>query len=108
VHGDWDEEGGSAFDDRLHHHSQHSGGDDGRRSHFVRLDVTDYESVVNIFDFAWRTYGKVDIAISNAGIQEIGNWFDPELGLEGVRIVSYDMFASVGVEGFLLIMACAV
>jgi NAD(P)-dependent dehydrogenase (short-subunit alcohol dehydrogenase family) len=53
----------------------------------VKTDVTDYESVLKLFDTAWKKYGKVDIAISNAGIQEVGSLFDPGLGLESVKTV---------------------
>ena len=34
-------------------------------------------------------FGRVDIAIMNAGLQEVGNWFDPSLDLESVKAVSF-------------------
>lgn len=60
----------------------------GGETHFVYTDVTDYDSVLRLFDTAWKKYGRVDIAISNAGIQEVGNLFDPGLDLDSVKIVS--------------------
>ena len=54
----------------------------------MKTDVTDYDSVLKLFDTAWKKYGQIDIAISNAGIQEVGNWFDPALDLDGVLAVS--------------------
>ena len=53
----------------------------------MKTDVTDYDSVLNLFAVAWKKYGRVDIAISNAGIQEIGNWFDPGLNIESLKTV---------------------
>lgn len=53
----------------------------------MKTDVTDYNQVVDLFEFAFAKYGRVDIAISNAGIQEIGEWFDPLLDMESVKIV---------------------
>lgn len=35
------------------------------------------------------TYGHIDHVIAAAGIQEIGNWFDPALTLEDVREVCH-------------------
>jgi NAD(P)-dependent dehydrogenase (short-subunit alcohol dehydrogenase family) len=54
----------------------------------VQIDVTDYDSVLRLFDTAWKKYGRVDVAISNAGIQEVGNLFDPGLDLESIKIVN--------------------
>jgi NAD(P)-dependent dehydrogenase (short-subunit alcohol dehydrogenase family) len=78
IHGDWDEEGGRQVDALL----------SSPDIQFVKTDVTDYDSLLHLFDVAWKKYGRVDVAISNAGIQEIGNWFDPELDIESVKTVS--------------------
>lgn len=56
---------------------------------FHQTDVTDYQSILDLFDTTLRTYGRIDHAVAAAGIVEIGNWFDPELTLETVRKVSY-------------------
>ncbi|KAK8126884.1 uncharacterized protein PG998_002643 [Apiospora kogelbergensis] len=42
---------------------------------FVRTDVTSYAEVLNLFKEAWRLYGRIDYAISNAGLVEIGQLF---------------------------------
>lgn len=81
VHGDWDSEGGQKLDASL---SSASG--EGE-TQFVRTDVTKYDSVISLFDVAWKKYSRVDIAISNAAIQEIGNLFDPGLDLESIKVV---------------------
>lgn len=54
---------------------------------FCETDVTEYKSIVNLFDTALNAYGHIDHAIAGAGIMEIGNWFDPHLTLEDVREV---------------------
>jgi hypothetical protein len=81
IHGDWDEEA-SKHDTQLSTSST-SGGE----TQFVKTDVTNYDSVMNLFDTAWKKYARVDIAICNAGIQESGNWFDPSLDLESIKTV---------------------
>jgi hypothetical protein len=81
VHGDWDAEGGQSLNANLL-------ASPGRgSSHFVKTDVTDYDSVLNLFEVAWKRFARVDISISNAGIQEIGNWFDPSLDRESIKTV---------------------
>ncbi|KAK6841147.1 Short-chain dehydrogenase/reductase ATR7 [Apiospora arundinis] len=42
---------------------------------FVRTDVTSYASVLNLFKQAWQIHGRVDYAISNAGLAEVGKLF---------------------------------
>lgn len=69
VHGDWDAVGGQKVDADLK-----TSGSGGGQSKFVQTDVTDYDSIVKLFEFALQEHGRVDVAISNAGIQEIGNW----------------------------------
>jgi NAD(P)-dependent dehydrogenase (short-subunit alcohol dehydrogenase family) len=81
VHGDWDSEGGRELDVSL------SSGSGGGEMQFVRTDVTNYDSVLSLFDVAWKKYSRVDIAVSNAGIQEIGNLFDPGLDLDSIKKV---------------------
>ncbi|KIW96773.1 uncharacterized protein Z519_02164 [Cladophialophora bantiana CBS 173.52] len=50
----------------------------------VSTDVTSYSSLSNLFRLAFKTYGRVDIAISNAGLIEPGNIFDPSIDLQSV------------------------
>jgi NAD(P)-dependent dehydrogenase (short-subunit alcohol dehydrogenase family) len=84
VHGDWDVTGGQELDVELK--KKRDGGKAGE-TEFVQTDVTDYDSLLRLFDTAWKKYGRVDIAISNAGIQEVGKWFDPGLDLESIKTV---------------------
>lgn len=51
------------------------------------MDASNYNSIVGLFDAALDTYGTIDHAVAAAAIQEIGNWFDPDLTLEDVRKV---------------------
>lgn len=84
MHGDWDAVGGQELDAEL---KKKGDGGKGGETDFVQTDVTDYDAVLKLFDTAWKKYGRVDIAVSNAGIQEAGNWFDPGLDLETVKTV---------------------
>lgn len=81
VHGDWDAAGGKNVDAQLLQDAHPAA------TQFVQTDVTDYDSVLNLFETAWKAHGKVDIAISNAGLQESGNWFDPGLDRESIKTV---------------------
>ena len=38
----------------------------------VAMDVTDEKSVEDGVDFVLRTYGRIDVVVSNAGVQQIG------------------------------------
>jgi hypothetical protein len=55
---------------------------------FQTTDVTNYQSVLALFDYAFKTYKRIDHVVSAAGIVEIGNWFDFGLTLQTVREVS--------------------
>lgn len=59
--------------------------------HFVRCDVTKYEDIYNLFKTAYDKAGRIDHAISCAGIYEVGNWFDPDLTIESVKGDSGDL-----------------
>lgn len=58
------------------------------RAVFQTTDVTDYQSVLALFDYGFKTYKRIDHVVSAAGIVEIGNWFDFGLTLQTVREVS--------------------
>lgn len=47
--------------------------------------MTKYEDIYALFQKAYEISGRVDHAISCAGIFEQGNWFDPELTIESVK-----------------------
>ncbi len=51
------------------------------------MDVTNYADLLHLFDTAMKKFGRVDIAISKAGIIEVGNWMDLKLDLETVKQV---------------------
>jgi NAD(P)-dependent dehydrogenase (short-subunit alcohol dehydrogenase family) len=51
---------------------------------FVKCDVTKYEDIYTLFKAAYDKHGRVDHAVSNAGIFETGNWFDPNLTIDSV------------------------
>lgn len=52
---------------------------------FVHCDVTSYADNLALFDAAYQAFGRVDHAISNAGLGEQGNLMSSELTLESVR-----------------------
>ncbi len=83
MHGDWDAEG-----QNLDHELEGKGKENGGETEFVQTDVTEYDSILRLFDTAWKKYGRIDIAISNAGVQEQGNLFDPGLDLQSIQKVS--------------------
>ncbi|KAL4973716.1 hypothetical protein BDW66DRAFT_153578 [Aspergillus desertorum] len=61
------------------------------RAIFVQTDVTDYDSVLGLFDKAMEAYGRVDHAVAGAGIVEIGNVFDPALDMQSIRKAILDV-----------------
>ncbi|KXT07678.1 hypothetical protein AC578_10203 [Pseudocercospora eumusae] len=52
---------------------------------FFRCDVVNYDDLYNLFKAAHDQYGRVDHAISCAGIFEQGNWYDPKLTIDSVK-----------------------
>ncbi|GIZ43835.1 hypothetical protein CKM354_000704800 [Cercospora kikuchii] len=52
---------------------------------FAKTDVSDYNQLYALCEQAFQLYGKIDHAISCAGIFEQGNWFDPNLTIESVK-----------------------
>ncbi|KAK5018017.1 hypothetical protein LTR60_001092 [Cryomyces antarcticus] len=57
----------------------------GQKLHFIHTDVADYASNLHLFRTAYEVCGRIDHAVSAAGIGEKGNIFDPELTLETVQ-----------------------
>lgn len=47
--------------------------------------MTSYSDNLALFDAAYQAFGRVDHAISNAGLGEQGNIFSPDLTLDSVR-----------------------
>ncbi|KAK0111606.1 hypothetical protein ONS95_001953 [Cadophora gregata] len=85
IHGDWDSQAGSSIDSSIASSSASKVQVPDGSTTFVQTDVTDYDSVLRLFDTALKKHGRVDVAISNAGVQEAGEWFEKGLDLEGVR-----------------------
>lgn len=50
----------------------------------VKCDVTKYDDIYKLFRTAFDTHGRVDHAVSCAGIFEVGNWYDPTLTIDTV------------------------
>lgn len=81
--GDWDDIKGKTVEQELQ--SKNGGGS----VHFHKLDVSDYNSQLALFDAAFKDHGRVDAAVSCAAVSEQAGWFEPEnLDLESVRRVS--------------------
>ncbi|KAF2225923.1 putative 3-hydroxyacyl-CoA dehydrogenase [Elsinoe ampelina] len=59
----------------------------GRTNHarFVPFDAASYKDNLHLFDVAFQTCGRVDHAVSAAGVTEMGDLTDPGLTLETVR-----------------------
>jgi len=68
---------------------------------FVKTDVTKYADLITLFGTALDTYGRVDVAVSNAGVMEVGNWVDPELDLETIKEVPNQRTLEVNLLGTL-------
>lgn len=50
----------------------------GRRCEVFGADVTDEKQVINMFQFAKETFGKLDILVNNAGISQSKDIFEME------------------------------
>lgn len=70
-------------------------------THFVRTDVTQYDSLLSLFEKAYELYSRVDIAISNAGLIEIPGWFDPSLDLTTIKKAPTTRVQDVNLTGTL-------
>jgi len=64
--------------------AQLSNSDSASRVTFVECDVTKYDDIYKLFRTAYDKYGRIDHAVSCAGIFEQGAWFDPALTIESV------------------------
>ncbi|MCJ1400544.1 hypothetical protein MMC11_003750 [Xylographa trunciseda] len=68
---------------------------------FMKTDVSKYEDNLALFKTAHEKFGKVDHAMSIAGIVEQGNWFDPSLTVESVEKVPTKAVLDVNLLGVL-------
>jgi NAD(P)-dependent dehydrogenase (short-subunit alcohol dehydrogenase family) len=57
------------------------------RLKFVPTDLTNYDDVYYLFQVAYETFGRVDIAANIAGLPEKAGWFDSPETLESVKKV---------------------
>ncbi|KAF4334056.1 NADPH-dependent beta-ketoacyl reductase (rhlG) [Fusarium beomiforme] len=79
--GDWDDAKGRQIVTHLQSSTSHSGGS----VNFQKLDVRDYNTQVQLFKTPYEEKGRVDIAISCAGVTEPSGWFgSDQLTLEAV------------------------
>ena len=93
VFGDWDSASGEEVASKY-----------PERVHFLKINVCEYHDILALFATALAKYGRVDHALSNAGVSEQENWFDPNLTVESVQIVSdspysYFRYAEKPVKG---------
>lgn len=52
---------------------------------FSECDVTKYDDIYQLFRKAYDQFGRIDHAISCAGIFEQGNWFDPNYTIDSIK-----------------------
>jgi NAD(P)-dependent dehydrogenase (short-subunit alcohol dehydrogenase family) len=52
---------------------------------FVECDVTKYDDIYQLFRKTYDQFGRIDHAISCAGIFEQGNWFDPIYTIDSIK-----------------------
>ncbi|KAL7273935.1 hypothetical protein RUND412_003182 [Rhizina undulata] len=76
--------------------------------HFIKTDVTDYKSVHALFQKAYSLHNRIDVAISNAGLVEIGNVFDPDLTEENIAKEPLMLVLDVNLKGTIYFSRLAV
>ncbi|KAK6863723.1 Short-chain dehydrogenase/reductase ascJ [Apiospora arundinis] len=75
---------------------------------FVRTDVTSYASVLNLFKQAWQLHGRVDYAIPNAGLAEVGKLFATGDDDAAIEEAPPTMVLDVNLKGTIFFMRVAV
>ncbi|KAI1761492.1 putative 3-hydroxyacyl-CoA dehydrogenase [Hypoxylon sp. FL1150] len=70
---------------------------------FLRTDVRRYEDNLALFKSAYEKYGRVDHALSIAGVTEQAgkNWFDPKLNLSSVAAAPPTDLVDINLTGVL-------
>lgn len=66
---------------------------EGQQVKFLYTNVQDHLANLGLFDLALKTCGRVDHAVSVAGINREENIVDKKLTLESVRKVSFLCFS---------------
>lgn len=85
--GDWDDAKSSKLVEQLRASS--SGSSNNGTVTNVKVNITDYQSLLSLFDTAYNKHGQIDMAICCAAVTErTGYWEPNKLNLESVREVS--------------------
>lgn len=83
--GDWDEVKSSKLVEQLQTSSSSSNGSVTN----LKVNITDYQSLLSLFDTAYKKHGQIDMAICCAAVTERPGYWEPnKLNLETVREVS--------------------
>ncbi|PYI00687.1 NAD(P)-binding protein [Aspergillus sclerotiicarbonarius CBS 121057] len=78
------------------------------RSTFQPVDITDYHDVLGLFDFAFKTYKRIDHVVVTAGSMEpMENWFDSTLSLQAIRTPPSTKDLDVNLTGSLYVVRVA-
>ncbi|RAK98453.1 putative 3-hydroxyacyl-CoA dehydrogenase [Aspergillus ibericus CBS 121593] len=78
------------------------------RSTFQAVDITDYHAVLNLFDFAFKTYNRIDHVVVTAGSMEPKeNWFDCTLSLQDIRTPPSTKDLDINLTGSLYVVRVA-
>lgn len=70
----------------------------GQHIRFVQTDAADYQSNLNLFETAYKACGRVDHAVSAAGVSERGNITDPSLTLDSVKEESCQAMSVLNID----------
>jgi NAD(P)-dependent dehydrogenase (short-subunit alcohol dehydrogenase family) len=66
----------------------------GGSVYFVKTNVCSYAGQLALFEDAFRRHGRVDAAVTCAGVLDHPDWFDPsKLTLDAVRDVPFPIFS---------------
>lgn len=76
---------------------------------FLKIDITKYDEVVELFEYAYKKHGRVDHAFNIAGVTETAgeNWFTPSLDLQSVKAAPATTIVDINVTGTLYFVRVA-
>ncbi|KAK9769883.1 putative NAD(P)-binding protein [Seiridium cardinale] len=75
---------------------------------FVKTDVSQYESVLNLFRTAWSIHGRIDHAISNAGVPDTYPLFANNNDDAAIEEAPPSLVLDVNLKGSIFLMRVAV
>ena len=75
---------------------------------FIQTDVTKYDAVGNLFNTAFAAHGRIDYAISNAGLVEIGQLFATGDSDDAIREPPSTAVLDVNLKGTISVARVAV